>query len=102
MAQDPPRWLSEPEMRAWRALVARTTGLMATLDRELQAEHGLSLGDYEVLVRLEDAPGRFMRMTDLATALHLSPSGITRRVDGLVRAGWVDRRQCPTDRRGQN
>jgi DNA-binding MarR family transcriptional regulator len=102
MAQDPPRWLTEPEMRAWRALVARTTGLLATLDRELQAEHGLSLGDYEVLVRLEDAPGHFMRMTDLATALHLSPSGITRRVDGLVRAGWVDRRQCPTDRRGQN
>jgi DNA-binding MarR family transcriptional regulator len=102
MAENAPRWLSEPEMRAWRALVARTTGLLATLDRELQAEHGISLGDYEVLVHLSAAPGHYVRMTDLAAALHLSPSGITRRIDGLVKAGWVERQRCPTDRRGLN
>jgi DNA-binding MarR family transcriptional regulator len=41
-------------------------------------------------------------MSDLAGRLHLSPSGMTRRIDGLVRAGLVERRQCPTDRRGSN
>ena len=95
-------WLSEPEMRAWRALIATTTGLLATLDNELAAAHGLSLGDYEVLVRLSEAPEHSLRMSDLASRLHLSPSGITRRIDGLVRSGLVVRRQCPTDRRGSN
>src|SRR5215210_6997234 len=77
-------------------------GLLATLDNELQSEHGLSLGDYEVLVFLSESPDRSLRMSDLAGRLHLSPSGITRRIDGLVRAGFVERRQCPTDRRGSN
>src|SRR5436309_7378642 len=89
-------------MRAWRALIGATTGLLATLDNELQAAHGLSLGDYEVLVHLSEAPHRALRMSDLALRLHLSPSGITRRVDGLVRAGLVERRRCPTDGRGSN
>jgi DNA-binding MarR family transcriptional regulator len=95
-------WLTDPEMRAWRALIQTTTGLLALLDNELQAAHGLSLGDYEVLVHLSDAPDRSLRMSDLAGRLHLSPSGMTRRIDGLVRAGLVERRQCPTDRRGSN
>jgi DNA-binding MarR family transcriptional regulator len=89
-------------MRAWQALITNTTGLLATLDNELQAEHGLSLGDYEVLVHLSEAPGRALRMADLASRLHLSPSGITRRIDGLVRSGLVERRPCETDRRGLN
>jgi DNA-binding MarR family transcriptional regulator len=95
-------WLTDPEMRAWRALIQTTTGLLATLDNELQAAHGLSLGDYEVLVHLSDAPDRSLRMSELAGRLHLSPSGMTRRIDGLARAGLVERRQCPTDRRGSN
>ncbi len=97
-----PRWLTEPEMRAWRTLISTTTGLLATLDGELQAAHGLTLGDYEVLVVLSEEPGELMRMSDLAVSLHLSPSGMTRRIDGLVRAGLVERHQCPTDRRGSN
>ena len=79
-----------------------TSGVMATLDGELRIEHGLSLGEYEVLVRLSEAPEHFVRMTDLAADLHLSPSGITRRVDGLVRRGLVERKPCPSDRRGSN
>jgi DNA-binding MarR family transcriptional regulator len=97
-----PRWLDDNEMAAWHALVTSSTGLMATLDNELRAAHGLTLGDYEVLVRLSDAPAGYLRMTDLAAQLHLSPSGITRRIDGLVKAGLVERQQCPTDRRGSN
>jgi len=89
-------------MRAWRALIGATSGLLATLDNELQAAHGLSLGDYEVLVVLSEAPHQLLRMSDLAAHLHLSPSGLTRRIDGLVRQGFVERRQCPTDRRGSN
>ena len=89
-------------MRAWRALIQVTTGVLGVLDNELQAEHGLSLGEYEVLVHLSEAPEHSLRMADLATRLHLSPSGITRRIDGLERAGLVERRRCPSDRRGSN
>lgn len=94
------RWLDETELKAWRALISTTTGLLASLDNELQAAHNLSLGDYEVLVILSEAPDHAMRMSDLASKLRLSPSGITRRIDGLVRGGLVERQQCPSDRRG--
>jgi DNA-binding MarR family transcriptional regulator len=73
---------------------------MATLDAELQAAHGMSLGDYEVLVALSESPERRLRMTDLAGVLHLSPSGLTRRLDVLAKRGWVTRERCPSDRRG--
>jgi DNA-binding MarR family transcriptional regulator len=89
-------------MRAWQALLDVSTGVLAALDGELQREHGLSLGEYEVLVHLSDTPGHSLRMTDLAERLKLSPSGITRRVDGLVREGLVERVHCPSDRRGSN
>lgn len=95
-------WLSDDEQRAWRALVQTTAAVLARLDADLQAVHGLSLGDYEVLAYLSEAPEHTMRMNDLAGRLLLSPSGITRRVDGLVKRGFVERRQCPTDRRGSN
>jgi DNA-binding MarR family transcriptional regulator len=100
--QEATRWLTDAEMQAWRALIEVTTGLLGTLDGELQAEHGLSLGEYEVLVRLSEEPDHSIRMTDLASRLHLSPSGITRRIDGLERSGLVERRRCPSDRRGSN
>jgi DNA-binding MarR family transcriptional regulator len=74
--------------------------LLACLDSELQASSGLSLPDYEVLVHLSEAEGQRMRMSDLAEHLDISPSGLTRRLDGLVAAGLVDRVQCPEDRRG--
>ncbi len=96
------QWLTEPQLQAWRTLIDATTGLLALLDGELQAEHGLSLREYEVLVHLSEAPDRSLRMTDLAGQLRLSPSGITRRIDALVRTGLVERRRCPSDRRGQN
>jgi DNA-binding MarR family transcriptional regulator len=96
------RWLTDSEQAAWRTLISSTTGLLATLDNELQGAHGLSLGEYEVLVRLSEAPGHSLRMTDLAASLHLSPSGMTRRIDALVKTGVVERQQCPTDRRGSN
>jgi DNA-binding MarR family transcriptional regulator len=96
----PDLWLSDAEQKAWRALVGATGALMATLDGELQAAHHMSLAEYEVLVALSEAPHRRLRMTDLAATLHLSPSGLTRRLDALAKRGWVARERCPSDRRG--
>ena len=60
----------------------------------------MSVTDYGVLVQLSEAEGGRMRMSELAELLLLSPSGLTRRLDGLVSAGLVERHRCPTDRRG--
>jgi DNA-binding MarR family transcriptional regulator len=93
------RWLDDEEMRAWRNLIEVTNDVKASLDAELVDAHGITEGDYGVLVNLSEAPGQAMRMCDLACRLHLSPSGLTRRLDGLVRAGLVARRQDSDDRR---
>src|SRR5712692_3767300 len=89
MTEPAVRWLTEPEMLAWRNLVHATTGLLAMLDNE-------------VLVHLSEEPGHAIRMSELAGRRHLSPSGITRRIDGLVKSGLVERSPCPNDRRGSN
>lgn len=92
-------WLDDEEMRAWRGLVEVFLDLDASLEAELLERHGLSMGDYGVLVNLSEAPGERMRMCDLAARLHLSPSGLTRRLDGLVRRGVVAREPSAEDRR---
>jgi len=92
-------WLTEKELAAWRALL-RSHGLVSNkLDEELAAEAGITLADYEVLVFLSEAPERRLRMSELANSVLLSRSGLTRRIDGLVQRGWVDRQPCPGDRR---
>ena len=92
-------WLDDAEMRAWRGLVEVSTAVSAELNAELDDEFGLGERDYAVLVQLSEAPGRRLRMCDLAERLHLSPSGLTRRLDGLVRDGLVTREPSPDDRR---
>ncbi len=93
------RWLDDDEMRAWRGLVEVMAEIQADLEAELVERHGLTAGDYEVLVHLSEADGEAMRMCDLAGRLHLSPSGLTRRIDGLVRTGLVRREPSVEDRR---
>ncbi|HUI02686.1 MAG TPA: MarR family transcriptional regulator [Acidimicrobiales bacterium] len=93
-------WLDDVEMRAWRSLLRAHSRLLARLDAELQNSQGMSVTDYGVLVQLSEHEGGRMRMSELAGQLLLSPSGLTRRLDGLVSAGLVERRRCPTDRRG--
>ena len=83
-------------MAAWRAYAETVVDLNAALEADL-APHGLTLGDYQVLVHLSEADDHAMRMCDLAAPLQLSPSGLTRRLDGLVRMGVVERR--PSDAR---
>jgi DNA-binding MarR family transcriptional regulator len=73
--------------------------VVGELSAELEAEHGLTINDYEVLLRLAHAPDRMMRRVDIAEQVLLTPSGITRLLEGLERAGFVDRANCATDAR---
>ena len=86
-------------MRAWQALLHAHQHVVRTLDRELREEHLLDLASYDVLLRLARAPGRVLRMTDLAERVMLSPSGLTRLVDRLVARGLVQRQADPQDAR---
>jgi DNA-binding MarR family transcriptional regulator len=76
------------------------SSLTRELDSELRAAHGLPLSSYEVLLRLRTAPDGAMRMSELADSVLLSRSGLTRLVDRLERAGFVERRECEEDARG--
>lgn len=96
---DVAKWLDDDEMKAWRGLVDVFADVEASLGAELTEAHGISNGDYAVLVALSEADGHRRRMCDLARALHLSPSGLTRRLDGLVGKGFVARESLPDDRR---
>lgn len=93
-----PRWLSPGEMRAWRGFIEVVGQLNIDMEADL-ARHRLSLGDYQVLVYLSEADDHRMRMCDLADMLNLSPSGITRRLDGLVKSGLVARERSSADGR---
>lgn len=92
------QWLNADEMAAWRNHVDCIGALNQALETDL-AEFGLTLGDYEVLVRLSEATEHRLRMCDLAAQLRLSPSGLTRRLDGLVKSGVVSRQPSEADRR---
>lgn len=92
------KWLTPPEMAAWRHFIETYADLITALERDL-AEHDMTLGDYQVLVYLSEVEERSMRMCDLADLLQLSPSGLTRRLDGLVKRGYVSREASTDDRR---
>jgi DNA-binding MarR family transcriptional regulator len=91
-------WLSATEMRAWRNFIESVSKLTMAMELDL-APFGLTMGDYEVLARLSEADEHKLRMCDLAGSLQLSPSGLTRRLDGLVKARLVDRVGFAGDRR---
>ncbi|WP_372438569.1 MarR family winged helix-turn-helix transcriptional regulator [Cellulomonas dongxiuzhuiae] len=107
-AQDEPpqdagvRWLSEPQQRQWRAFRDGTALLFDVLARELDDGSGLSLGEYEVLVRLSEAPGRALRMSELADDLAHSRSRLTHTVARMERDGIVRREPARDDARGVN
>jgi DNA-binding MarR family transcriptional regulator len=95
------RWLSPDEQRAWRAFLEATRLLFATIDEQLQREAGIPHTYYEILVRLSEAPGRRLRMSELAEASLSSRSRLSHAVSRLEERGWVRRTCAPTDRRGQ-
>jgi DNA-binding MarR family transcriptional regulator len=86
-------------LRAFTALLRSHATATRRLSAQLLADHALTISDYEVLLRLANAPEKRMRRVDLAEQVYLSASGVTRLLDGLERAGYVERASCSTDRR---
>jgi DNA-binding MarR family transcriptional regulator len=93
-------WLDAEQQRIWRAFLGGTTVLMDRLDRDLRTQHGISMPEYEILVRLSEAPGRAIRMAELADAVSHSRSRVTHTIARLEREGIVVRGQCSDDGRG--
>jgi DNA-binding MarR family transcriptional regulator len=91
--------LDEREMAAWHALIRAHSRIVRILEAELDSEQELSLPAYEVLAHLSEAPGRRLRMSDLATCAVLTPSGLTRLIDKLSGDGLVERARCGEDAR---
>lgn len=91
--------ISGSGLASWIRLLRAHAALTRELDARLEASHGLSLRDYDVLVQLYFAPDQRMRRVDIARTVILSPSGITRLLEGLERAGWVAKHHCETDAR---
>jgi DNA-binding MarR family transcriptional regulator len=94
------RWLDADQQASWRAFVVGMTLLVDRLDADLQHDFGLSLTEYEILVRLSERPDRQMRMAQLAGALAHSRSRVTHTVTRMEKAGLVLRTSSPEDGRG--
>jgi DNA-binding MarR family transcriptional regulator len=102
MSEEQPQtpWLDQHQQRAWRAFLVGTTLLMDRLDRELRERHRLSLPEYEILVRLSEAPTHRLRMAVLADSVSHSRSRVTHTVNRMEAAGLVSRDACVADGRG--
>lgn len=101
-APDGVRWLTEDQQQSWRAFLTGTARLLWALNRELEDQAGLSLSEYEILVRLSEAPGRTLRMSELADEVVHSRSRITHMIHRLEGVGLVRRMSYDKDRRGVN
>jgi DNA-binding MarR family transcriptional regulator len=95
-----PRWLNDEEMAAWQGFLEASNRVARHLEQQLKDDAGLSHPQYEILVRLAEAPDGEIRMTELARLLLTSKSGLTYQVGQLEKRGLVSRRSCPTDVRG--
>src|SRR5215467_12245092 len=84
---------------AWIRFLRAHAAVTRQLSARLEASHGLTLSDFDVLVQLYHADGHRLRRVDLARSVLLTASGITRLLDGLERAGWVERERCSSDAR---
>jgi DNA-binding MarR family transcriptional regulator len=91
---------SELEMAAWAGFLRAHTRLVGVLDDELTREHGLPLSSYDVLIHLDSAEDGRLRLSQLADAVLLSRSGLSRLVARLVHQGLVERIECTEDARG--
>lgn len=95
-------WLTAEQQGLWRAYLDGTVRLSEALGRQLERDADLSLSEYEVLVRLSEAPDRTLRMSWIADELAHSRSRITHTIRRLEARGLVERRSCPVDGRGVN
>jgi DNA-binding MarR family transcriptional regulator len=87
-------------LESWRELSAAHAAVFDTLERELSRRHGLTVSEFEVLQRLAESPESHSRMQELADAVHLSQSALSRLVGRLEVSGYVSRSLCELDRRG--
>lgn len=94
------RWLSEAEQHAWRGYVSGATALQNALERQLLAEHDLSMDDYAILVLLSESPDRRLRMSHIAASAIVPRPQVTYRITRLEKRGIVERLPCPDDARG--
>jgi DNA-binding MarR family transcriptional regulator len=92
-------YLSDAEFRAWHGALQFTNAAMRAIDEALQAEHGISIKEFDVLITLYNAPDRKLRMTELAKRVVLTPSGVSHLVTRLEREGLVQRTVAEDDRR---
>ncbi|HWG23964.1 MarR family transcriptional regulator [Actinospica sp.] len=101
MSPSTPRWLDAEERRAWIAYMASSTLLEDYLDRQLRRDVGITHADYSLLARLSNSPDQALGMSELAEQMKITRSRLTHAVTRLENAGYVERREHPTDRRGQ-
>jgi DNA-binding MarR family transcriptional regulator len=94
------RWLTPPQQRDWRAFVDGSVRLLDVLDQSLKTGHGLSMAEYEILVRLSEAPDKKLRMAQLAAEASQSRSRLSHTCTRLESKGLVRRETCPSDKRG--
>lgn len=92
------KWLSPAEMAAWRTFIETSGDLLRAIEKDL-APFGLDRGDYQLLAMLSEAPEQRLRMCDLADSLRLTRSGLTRRMDGVLKKKLVSRVQSEEDGR---
>ncbi|WP_067845875.1 MarR family winged helix-turn-helix transcriptional regulator [Nocardia lijiangensis] len=95
-----PRWLSPTQQRAWRAYMDGHQRLMTSLNKQLQRDSDLSLAEYRILVLLSEAPGRALRMSELADGVLSSRSRLTHQIRRMEAQDMVRRNTCEEDGRG--
>ena len=94
------RPLDDREIRAWKAFARSLIVVPRALEADLLQHSSMTMGEYQVLVMLSESPDRSSRMSELAAAVGLSASRMTRLIDGLRRRGWVEKIRDRCDRRG--
>jgi DNA-binding MarR family transcriptional regulator len=87
-------------VRVWEGLARVHSAMSAAIEKDLVPRAGIPLSWYEVLDNLTRAPGEMLRFQDLARVAGITDSGVSRRIDHMIKAGLIDRHVCPTDRRG--
>jgi DNA-binding MarR family transcriptional regulator len=99
-ARPKPEYLRPEEVAAWHGVLVIGTRVVRALDEGLRANHGISVAEFDVLITLANAPGRRLRMADLARSVALSPAGLTHLVTRLERDRLLAREVDAADRRG--
>lgn len=89
----------DPTLTAWVRFLRAHAAITRELGARLEADHGLTMSDYDVLIQLYFAEGHAMRRVDIARQVLLTASGITRLLDGLESCGLVAKRACASDAR---